>query len=81
MLKLNNALYGLKQVPRAWNAKLDDTLKNIGFVKSKNDQGVYYLNSTQEKVIGGVYMDEFIIMGTSEAKLKVFKKSMMKILR
>ena len=28
------------------NAKLYDTLKSIGFVKSKNDQGVYYLNST-----------------------------------
>ena len=36
----------LKQTPRAWNAKLDDTLKSIGFMKSKNDQGVYHLNST-----------------------------------
>ena len=36
VLKLNKALYRLKQAPRAWNANLGDTLKNIGFVKRKN---------------------------------------------
>ena len=51
VLKLNKDLSGLKQAPRVWNAKLDDTLKSIGFLKRKNDQGVYYLNSTQSKVI------------------------------
>ena len=78
VFKLNKALYGLKQEPRAWNAKLDDTLKSIGFVKSKNDQGVYYLNSNQDKVIVGVYVDDLIITGASEAKVE-FKKNMMKI--
>ena len=79
VLKLNKALYGLKQAPSAWNAKLDDTLKSIGFVKSKNDQGVYYLNSNQDKVIVGGYVDDLIITGTSEAKVKEFKKNMIKI--
>ena len=36
-LKLNKALYGLRQAPRAWNAKLDDMLKSIGLFKNKND--------------------------------------------
>ena len=36
VLKLNKALCGLKQAPRAWNSKLDGTLKSIGFMKSKN---------------------------------------------
>ena len=48
-------------------------------MKSKNDQGVYYLNSNQDKVIFGVYLDDLIIMGASEAKVKEFKKNMMKI--
>ena len=78
VLKLNKALYGLTQAPRAWNATLDDTLKTIGFMKSKNDQGVYYLNSNQDKVIVGVYADDLIITGASEAKVE-FKKNMMKI--
>ena len=79
VLKLNKALYGLKQVPRAWNAKLDDTLKSINFEKSKNDQGVYYLNSNRDKVIVGVYVDDLIITGASETKVKEFKKNMIKI--
>ena len=65
--------------PRAWNAKVDDTLKSIGFMKSKNDQGVYHLNSIQDKVIVRVYVDDLIITGASEAKVEEFKKNMMRI--
>ena len=81
MLKLKKALYGIKQAPRAWNAKLDDTLKSISFVKSKNDQGMYYMNSTQSKGIVEVYVDDLIIIRASEAKMKEFKKSMKRLLR
>ena len=79
VLKFNKALYGLKQASRAWNAKLDDTLKRIGFMKSKNDQGVYHLNSNRDKVIVGVYVDDLIITGASESKVEEFKKNMMRI--
>ena len=79
VLKLKKPFYGLKQAPRAWNAKLDDTLKSIGFFKSKNDQGMYYFNFTQDKAIFRVYMDDCIIIRESEAKVKEFKKSMMQI--
>ena len=33
VLRLKNALYGLKKAPRAWNYKLDETLSFIGFKK------------------------------------------------
>ena len=79
VLRLNKALYGLKEAPRAWNAKLNNILKSIGFFKSKNDQGVYHLNSTREKVIVGVYVDDLIITGASEATVKEFKKTAMRI--
>ena len=78
VLKLNKALYSLKQAPRTWNSKLDGTLKSIGFLNSKNDQGVYYLNSTQSKVIMGVNVDDLIIKRVSESKVE-FKKNMMRI--
>jgi hypothetical protein len=31
VLKLKKALYGLRQAPRAWNAKLDGSLLSLGF--------------------------------------------------
>ena len=33
VLKLQKALYGLHQAPRAWNTKLDTTLVSLGFEK------------------------------------------------
>ena len=50
------------------NEKLDDTLKIIGFVKRKNDQGVYCLNYTKRKVIVRLYMDDLIITGASQSE-------------
>ena len=48
-------------------------------MNSRNDQGVYCLNSTEDKVILEVYADDLIITGESEAKVKEFKTFMMKI--
>lgn len=39
--KLNKALYGLRQAPRAWNHKLNSILKELQFVKcSKEPSGI-----------------------------------------
>ena len=39
--KLHKALYGLHQAPRAWNYKLDATLRELGFEKCPSDSGLY----------------------------------------
>jgi hypothetical protein len=33
VLRVRKALYGLRQAPRSWNAKLDSSLVKIGFTK------------------------------------------------
>jgi hypothetical protein len=39
---LLKALYGLCKVPRTWNAKLDATLKKMGFKQSTHEAAVYW---------------------------------------
>jgi hypothetical protein len=41
VLRLSKALYGLHQVPRVWNAKLDDTLLSFGFSKCPSEPAIY----------------------------------------
>ena len=38
---LRKALYGLRQAPHAWNAKLDATLRKMGFKQSAHEATVY----------------------------------------
>lgn len=41
VLQLDKALYGLRQVLRAWNDKLDKTLCALGFKHSESEHAVY----------------------------------------
>ncbi|GJZ50793.1 zinc finger, CCHC-type containing protein [Tanacetum coccineum] len=59
--KLTKALYGLRQAPRAWNVKLDQTLKSLDFKKCNLEQAVYTKRSKTSTLIVGVYVDDLII--------------------
>lgn len=41
VLRLRKAHYGLRQAPRAWNTKLDASLKKLGFAKCSNGHALY----------------------------------------
>jgi hypothetical protein len=41
VLHLIKALYGLRQAPRAWYAKLDESLIGLGFQRSTSEHDVY----------------------------------------
>ncbi|GJX53781.1 zinc finger, CCHC-type containing protein [Tanacetum coccineum] len=74
--KLTKALYGLRQAPRAWNVKLDQTLKSLDFKKCNLEQAVYTKRSKNSTLIVGVYVDDLIITGTPKKELEVFKSQM-----
>jgi hypothetical protein len=75
-LHLRNALYGLRQASRAWNAKLDSTLKGMGFGQSPHEAVIYWRGNGGNALLVGVYVDDLVITGTKDAKVAAFKEEM-----
>nr|GFB21723.1 ribonuclease H-like domain, reverse transcriptase, RNA-dependent DNA polymerase [Tanacetum cinerariifolium] len=58
---LIKALYGLRQAPRAWNIKLDNTLKSLEFKKCALEQAIYTRTGKDSILLAGVYVEDLII--------------------
>uniref|UniRef100_A0A8R7U4Q1 Reverse transcriptase Ty1/copia-type domain-containing protein n=1 Tax=Triticum urartu TaxID=4572 RepID=A0A8R7U4Q1_TRIUA len=76
VLRLSKALYGLRQAPRAWYAKLDASLCELGFVRSPLEHVVYRRGSETSFLLVGVYVDDLIITGTDGIDIAAFKAEM-----
>lgn len=82
VLKLKKALYGLHQAPRAWNAKLDNTLVSLGFRRSPSEAAIYVKKTAGgTQLIVGVYVDDLVIIGASCDDIQLFKKEMCRVFR
>jgi hypothetical protein len=77
MLHLRKALYGLRQAPRAWNTKLDSTLKGMGFRQSPHEAAIYRRGNGGNALLVGVYVNDLVITGTKDAEVAEFKEEMM----
>jgi histone deacetylase 1/2 len=64
---LQRSLYGLKQSPRAWYARLRDRLAQLGFVPSKADTSLFFFHHDGVQVFMLVYVDDIVIAGSSPA--------------
>jgi hypothetical protein len=78
VLKLKKALYGLRQAPRAWNAKLDSELTRLGFVRNPLEHAVYRRSEKNGYILVGVYVDDLIITCSSSVNIDAFKREMVK---
>lgn len=76
VLRLDKALYGLRQAPRAWNAKLDKTLSALGFKHSASEHAVYARGCGTSRLLVGVYVDDLVITGNDTAEIEHFKQQM-----
>jgi hypothetical protein len=75
VLRLHKALYGLHQAPRAWYAKLDETLQSLGFIRCPSEPAIYTRRSGGQLIIG-VYVDDLVVTGTSLGDIEAFKTEM-----
>ncbi|KAL8105967.1 hypothetical protein AgCh_029688 [Apium graveolens] len=76
--RLETALYGLRQAPRAWYAKLSKCLEDLGFTKCPHEHAVYTKREGYEVLIIGVYVDDLLITGTRVENIERFKRKMSK---
>ena len=74
--KLNKSIYGLKQSPRAWHAKLSSTLEDLGFTRSSADSSLYVQNGQTEKLMVLIYVDDLIITGSNADSIAALKKKL-----
>jgi hypothetical protein len=81
VLKLRKALYGLRQAPRAWYAKLDASLTSLGFIRSPLEHAVYRRGNDRSYLLVGVYVDDLIITSTDVAAIGEFKQQMQRMFK
>jgi hypothetical protein len=76
VLRLRKALYGLRQELRVWNAKLNSTLKGMGFGQSPHEAAIYRRGNGGNALLVGDYVDDLVITGTKDAEVPAFKEEM-----
>ncbi|GJZ14333.1 ribonuclease H-like domain-containing protein [Tanacetum coccineum] len=68
--KLKKFLYGLKQSPRQWNAKLTQALIGNGFSQSKSDYSLFTKSNDHGFLALLVYVDDIIVTGSNVLEIK-----------
>ncbi|XP_070003048.1 uncharacterized protein [Nicotiana sylvestris] len=72
--KLVKSLYGLKQVPKQWHAKFDQTMLANGFKINECDKCVYIKNTPGYEVIVCLYVNDILIMSKSMTDINATKR-------
>lgn len=76
VLCLIKALYGLRQAPRAWYAKLDGSLIKLGFRRSDSEHAVYLRGKGAHRLFVGVYVNNLVITSGNVDDINEFKSEM-----
>ena len=73
---LNKSLYGLKQSPSAWYAKIDGFLLSLSFVQCKSNPNVYLKLILAYLMIIVLYLDDLLITRSSKKEIASMKDAM-----
>ena len=79
VLKLDKAMYGLKQAPLMWNRHLNNTLCKFGFTRCQLDPCVYFKNDTATSLVLAVVVDDIILAGSTRQATDVFASQLQSV--
>jgi Reverse transcriptase (RNA-dependent DNA polymerase)/gag-polypeptide of LTR copia-type/GAG-pre-integrase domain/Integrase core domain len=65
--KLRKSIYGLKQAPRAWNSRLTNDLKSIGYIPFQHAESIFWRERNGIKVYLLVYVDDFLVITSASS--------------
>jgi hypothetical protein len=68
--KLQRSIYGLKQSPRAWYARLSARLSQLGFLPSKPYTSLFTFQHDGVQIFMLVYVDDIVIVGSTPAAVE-----------
>ncbi|GKV42069.1 hypothetical protein SLEP1_g49517 [Rubroshorea leprosula] len=74
--RLQRALYGLKQSPRAWYAKFSAIMSELGFTSSPHDTTFFIRKTARGMVLLLLYVDDMIIIRDDVASVEELKQSL-----
>lgn len=81
--RLQKALYGIKQVPRAWFEKFSTLIASLGFQSSTHDSALFVRSTFVGLILLLLYVDDMILTGDdldgiAQLKVKLHKQFEMK---
>lgn len=74
--KLQRALYGLKQSPRAWFGRFSQAMKKYGFCQSNSDHTLFLKHQRGKVTALIVYVDDMIITGDDAEEMDKLQKQL-----
>lgn len=74
--RLHKAIYGLKQTPRAWNARFTSFLTRLGFVTSKCDPSLFVYKRGKQLAYLLLYVDDIRLTASSQSCLEDIANSL-----
>lgn len=71
--RLRKSIYGLKQSPQCWFAKLTTALKEYGFEQNLSDYSLFTMDKDGTQIHVLIYVDDLVISGSTPAVMDAFK--------
>ncbi|KAJ1695814.1 hypothetical protein LUZ63_012512 [Rhynchospora breviuscula] len=77
--RLQKSIYGLRQAPRMWFAKLTAALETYGFVQSKADYSLFTCHKGDAFIAILIYVDDLVVAGNNSDAIHDFKQYMSEV--